>query len=81
LGWKIIIHTTRARVNLVQEYLIEHKIPFDHINFNPDNVDLGCSMSKPLADVYLDDRAICFKGIWGVTLKEVINFKPWYRKE
>ncbi len=79
-GWIIIIHTTRSEVDLVKKYLLYHAIPFDHINFNPENVDQGCGLSKPLATVYLDDRAVCFNGDCKKAYNDIVNFKPWYRK-
>jgi hypothetical protein len=66
--WKIIIHTTRSETDKIAEFLNENKIPYDHINFNPDNVKFGLSYGKPLADVYLDDRAIRFRGEWDYDL-------------
>jgi hypothetical protein len=32
-----------------------------------------------MADIFIDDRAIGFRGDWSQTLKEVENFKVWNR--
>lgn len=34
---------------------------------------------KPVAAVYLDDRAVCFRGDWGAAVEEVATFAPWQR--
>jgi hydroxymethylpyrimidine pyrophosphatase-like HAD family hydrolase len=80
-GWKIIIYTTRSETHQIIDYLDEHNIPYDYINHNPKNIELGCSLGKPLADVYLDDRAITFDGNWGKALYDVENFSEWWKNE
>jgi len=55
-GWKIIIYTTRG-VYEISKYLNNFGIPYDEINRNSDIDSLG---SKPIADVYIDDRAVCY---------------------
>jgi len=79
-GWKIIVFTTRSETDQVKEYLVSKGIPFDAINFNEENIDQGCSLCKPLADVYLDDRAVVFEGDWGIAVDRVQSFVPWFRK-
>lgn len=77
-GKKIIIYTTRGEVNTVAEYLRVWHIPFDFINETPCN-SANMSKAKPIADVYIDDRAIQFKGEWTAEfVQEIINFKPWH---
>lgn len=78
-GWTIIIYTTRIEVHQIEEYLNQHRIPFDYINHNPKNINLNCFAGKPLADVYLDDRAITFGGNWGKALYDIENFKEWWK--
>jgi hydroxymethylpyrimidine pyrophosphatase-like HAD family hydrolase len=75
-GWKIIIFTTRSNTALIEEYLHEHSIPFDFINFNPDQ-PANAIGGKIYADAYIDDRAVPFNGDWQATLKEVLQFVPW----
>lgn len=75
-GWFIIIYTTRSCKDVLSKFLNDKKIEFDAINENPyqpENAEGG----KPYADVYVDDRAVCFRGDWNKTLKEIENFKPW----
>lgn len=80
IGWKIIIHTVRGEVEFLKSYLQKYGIPFDHINFNPEN-EPNMNPGKPLADIYIDDRAICFMGEWNNQFVEkVLNFKKWYDK-
>lgn len=75
-GWFIIIYTTRANKDLLARFLDENNIEYDSINENPNQPD-NAKGGKPIADVYVDDRAICFKGDWEQTLKEIFEFKPW----
>ena len=79
-GWTIIIHTTRGETALIERYLEKHNIPYHHINYNPSNFFLNCSDQKPLADVYLDDRAIQFNGDWKEAYEQIAEFKPWYKR-
>lgn len=78
-GWKIIVHTTRLEIYLIQKYLVDYGIPFDHINYNPENIKRYCHPNKPLADVYLDDRAVNFDGDWENAYQRIICFRPWYK--
>lgn len=79
-GWIVIIHTTRSETHQLKEYLELHDIMYDYINYNPENIDQGCNMGKPLATVYLDDRAINFDGNWDKAFDNILNFSPWFRK-
>lgn len=79
-GWFIIIYSTRANKGILEKFLHKNDLEFDSINenpFQPDNAKGG----KPLADVYVDDRALCFKGNWEQTLREIFSFKPWEEME
>lgn len=79
-GWTIIIYTTRSETHQLKEYLDLHRILYDYINYNPENIDQGCNMGKPLATVYLDDRAINFDGDWDKAFNKISDFEVWYRK-
>lgn len=52
------------------------RIPFWKKFWNEKNV-LGITKRKLPAHVYVDDRALLFKGSWKVTLDEIRNFKTY----
>lgn len=58
-GAKIIINTVRGDDAVTRAWLEEHDIPYDHVNYNPDQPE--GSSDKIMADVYLDDRAVSAK--------------------
>src|SRR5216684_3586931 len=57
-GWKVVVHTTRGQEEIA-DYLAKYDIPHDEINHNSDYRTKG---TKPVADVYWDDRAVCYSG-------------------
>jgi len=77
LGYEIIIYTCRSEIGLVREYLEKHEIPFDYINHNPKNAEYDLSPVKILADIYIDDRAIGFRGSWNETMSDLAKFRLW----
>ena len=79
-GWYIIIYTTRANKSILTRFLSNNKIEFDAINENPYQPQ-NAKGGKPIAEVYVDDRALCFKGNWTQTIKEITEFKPWEKME
>lgn len=80
-GHTILINTTRLEVDEVSKYLDKNKLPYDHINYCPLNNERFLHPAKQCADIYLDDRAICFKGDWEQTVQDVEDFKPWWKKD
>ena len=76
-GWKIVIHTTRGESE-IGEYLQKHGIPCDEINRNSDYRTQG---SKPVADVYWDDRALRYSGDARTDLELIRNFRTWSGRE
>lgn len=72
-GWKIVIHTTRSEQEIC-EYVKQHGIPCDEINRNSDYKNNG---PKPVADVYWDDRAICYSGDARKDLEVIRAFKTY----
>lgn len=78
-GFKIIIHTTRSNKDLISAYLNRHSIPFDYINENPDQPD-GAIGGKPMAEAYIDDRAVQFNGDWQAAAHEALTLVPWGRR-
>jgi hypothetical protein len=72
-GWKIVINTTRGETEIA-EYLTRHGIHVDEINRNSDYKTLG---HKPVADVYWDDRAVCYSGDAHKDLDVIRAFRTW----
>jgi hypothetical protein len=72
-GWKIVVHTTRSEMHIV-EYLDLHQIPYDEINRNSSYHNLGC---KPVATIYWDDRALRYSGDASHDLNTIRNFRTW----
>jgi hypothetical protein len=58
-GFKIMIWTTRAQKDIIAQACTSSGIPFDYINENP-NQPPEINPSKPVADFYIDDRALHF---------------------
>jgi adenylylsulfate kinase len=76
-GWKIVIHTTRGHEE-VGAYLTQNSIPYDEINSNSDYRTNG---PKPVADVYWDDRAVCYSGDARQDLERIRTFRTWSGRE
>ncbi len=68
-GYTIKIHSCRTatywgsaierikHMSLIVAFLLENEIPFDELI-------LDTTMDKPIADVYIDDKAIRYTGNW-----------------
>jgi len=69
-GWLVLVHSTRCSysggVVGVVEYLNKYNIRVD-----------GVCSNKPPADVYVDDKALTFRGDWTSTIKQIEEFHPW----
>jgi len=77
-GHKILIHSTRSD-EVLKKYCATHNIPVDYFNTNPE-YQTG-NPGKPVASVYIDDRAFLYKGQDANTLvKELNEFEVYYRK-
>lgn len=75
-GCKILIHSTRGN-EFLKKYCERFSIPFDYINRRADKE--GENPGKPIASVYVDDRAICYTGQDAETLvSKIENFKPYW---
>lgn len=78
LGHIVIVNSTRS-TELIKEYCNKYHIPIDYINENPMFPD--ATGSKPVANVYVDDRALCFSGQSAEMLVEqAVNFRPHWEK-
>ncbi len=74
--FKILIHSTRGD-DFLKSYCEKFSIPFDYINKRPDRQ--GENPGKPVAYVYVDDRAICYNGQDAQALVgEIENFKAYW---
>lgn len=80
-GYYVMIYTTRCnpdylegsnidRVQDVKDYLLKHNIPYSEIY---------TGKGKPKATMYVDDRAIGFKGNWSQTIEDINSFETWNR--
>jgi len=75
-GHNILIYSTRGDKYL-KNYCEKFSIPFTWINRRPDKQ--GDNPGKPIAWVYVDDRAICYKGQKAEKLvEEISNFKAYW---
>lgn len=62
-GHKILIHSCNNH-DWIQRVLNNNDMPYDYIWSTEDR-------GKPVCDVYVDDRAIGFRGNWTETLKDI----------
>ena len=77
-GNKILLHSSRSD-DFLKNYCDKFFIPYDYINRRPDKE--GGNPGKPVAYVYVDDRAICYKGQNATELVEQIdNFKAYWEE-
>jgi len=77
-GYEILLHSTRGD-EFLKKYCEQFSIPVDYINRQPHRE--GENPGKPIAFVYVDDRAICYKGQSAEELvSEIVNFKAYWQK-
>lgn len=77
-GCKILIYSTRVE-DFLRNYCKKFGVPVDHINRRP-NLE-GENPGKPIAFVYVDDRAINYSGQTSDDLvREIKNFKAYWEK-
>jgi hypothetical protein len=78
-GCKILLHSTRG-TEFLKKYCERFSITVDYINRQPDRE--GENPGKPIAFVYVDDRAVCYRGETAEELvSEVLNFEPYWKKK
>ena len=69
-NYNLILFTTRSS-KLATKWLIDNKI---------DKYFIDVTNTKPLACLYIDDRAINFNGNYGKTLEEIEKFEVYWKK-
>jgi len=75
----VIAHSTRDS-GFLKEYCEKYDIPIDYYNESP--LMEGENKGKPIAKVYIDDRALCYKGQSAeVLLEELKQFKVYRDKK
>ena len=75
-GYRILIHSTRGD-EFLASYCAQYAIPYDYLNRRRDKE--GRNPGKPIAFVYVDDRAINFHGQSADELvQEIKSFKVWW---
>lgn len=71
-GWKILIYTTRGNAEIA-EWCKKYYMPVDYINMNPEIQ--GKNPGKPIASIYVDDRAIRFTGDVKKLIEDIREFE------
>lgn len=78
IGYTIKIHSCRTatywgrederriHIKAIQNFMKEHSLPYDEII-------TSISMDKPIADVYIDDRAIRYENNWLEIARRLIS--------
>jgi hypothetical protein len=66
-GWRIVIWTHRVNLDEVKADLKRHRIPYDHINEDPETDANGFSR-KVYFDATVDDKAVPFDGDWAAAI-------------
>lgn len=79
-GWTIIIYTTRPATDALRDWLKDNNISYDYINENPDQPE-NSQGGKLIADIYLDDRGMTFRGWNEWLLRDIGDFTPYVKPE
>ncbi len=70
-GFKPIVFSARCGqeggIDAIKEWLSKYEI------------DVDVAETKPPASVYVDDRAVCFKGDWSETVRDAVAFTQWQK--
>lgn len=68
LGFAVVVFTARRPLQAVQAWLDAH------------GFDCEATAEKPPATVFLDDRAVTFRGDYGAALSAIEAFAPWWKE-
>ena len=75
-GHTIIVYSARG-TDFLRDYFSKHNIPVDYINESPNHH--GENPGKPIAHVYVDDRAVCYRGQSSEELvAEIVGFRAFW---
>lgn len=69
-GFRVVVFTTRWADD-ARAWLIEHGL---------DRWVSEVTDKKPAAHVFVDDRAVCFRGNYGETLEEIARFRAHWEE-
>lgn len=64
MGYVIIIHSCNNK-GWIERVMHDNELPYDYI------YDSNNDRGKPIANWYIDDRAIGFRGDWNAVLEEI----------
>lgn len=78
-GHTIIVYAATRENDFLRAYAEKHNIPIDHYNENP-QIATGRT-HKPVAHVYIDDRAVTYRGQNAADLVEEIETFEVYWKQ
>jgi hypothetical protein len=78
-GWDVCVYSCRPP-DIVDAWLRSHGFPDGVYAFDPQKHDANPGATKPIAQIYGDDRGIQFNGNWMRFLWDVRQFKPWWQK-
>jgi len=70
MGYRVVVWSARPehQTRMIREWLELHAIPFDGVNTDADGKWVS---KKPVADLYIDDRAYRFNGSWPDAIHDV----------
>lgn len=69
-GFRVVIFTTRWEAD-ARAWLTRHGL---------DRWVAAVTDRKPAAHVFVDDRAVCFRGDFGATLEEIVRFRAHWEQ-
>lgn len=70
-GYRVVVFTVRYHA-WVENWLAEHGLA---------GMVSAVTDRKPPAHVYLDDRAVCFRGDFDRAFEEIQSFRPFWQEE
>jgi hypothetical protein len=81
--FKVCIFSSRSStpqgITAMQAWIEKHAKPLFFDYGGQWWLQLEWPIHKPAAFLSLDDRAICFEGLWP-SMEEMVEFKPWFQR-